>query len=426
MYLQYFMLNFLILPEEVLRAVRALYRSSLLLALLTAGCEVSGQVVLAEYNFDNGSYEPSMVHPSIGYVSSFTGVGVPLGSVPTGSGVTGSPDLAPYVDQWPVSPVALDLSKYFQIVILAAPAHTVQVDRIRLWVNSSNGGPSTLTMRSSTNEWSSDMFQDEIGPFGVWEMKNVIPSTQTVMGGNDGAVFRIYAGNAITPNGLLAIDSIHIEGRDLTNLILPDLHNPMVRWDCDSDLEPTVVASAVSGASGIIANGAILNGYALGCDASGTPQPSDVSARFISWPPQPVIFDSSFFLETRVTVDRAMLLDTLRISTFRSSTGPIIFQIRWNVDNFSSPLYFFPTVDVGNCVTHHVNLDGVLLPGDSTIVFRYYGSSGNGSTGRLFIDDVELGGHEPVMLKARLLLAGAMGTDSMMRDDLRMAGAAID
>ena len=186
------------------------------LAVMVCSFKVSSQTILAEYNFDASSLVPTNFAGSLVTASNVTYTNVNLAGFT--NGVTGAPDMAPYFNQWPSTPIIIDPTKFLEITITSNPGITVQVNRIRLWERFMNNGPSVLTLRSSSDGFSSNVYQNASGAATFWEYHNLAIGPFTISNGAS-ISFRIYAGATNSnPGSTFSIDSVHIEGQDITTL----------------------------------------------------------------------------------------------------------------------------------------------------------------------------------------------------------------
>ncbi|MCB0781988.1 MAG: hypothetical protein KDC03_21085 [Flavobacteriales bacterium] len=164
-----------------------------------------------------------------------------------------------------------------------------------------------------------------------------------------------------------------------------------VYWDCDGDLSPTIVNGGIGGAWDITPVGATSDTYWSGCDPSGSPAPGDMSARFVNWPLQPVLFDPNYYLQVQVILAMDMTFNSLKLTTYRAGGGPTDFQVRWSVNGFSAPaLYANYTEAVATCATHVVGLGATLVPAGTTVSFRFYAGHSNGISGQWVVDDLQI------------------------------------
>lgn len=191
-------------------------KALLFLALLVSSFKVSSQTILAEYNFDASSLVPTNFAGGLVTASNVTYTNVNLAGF--ANGVTLMPDMAPYFNQWPSAPIIIDPTKFLEITITSNPGITVQVNRIRLWERFMNNGPSVLTLRSSSDGFSSNVYQNGSGSATFWEYHDLAIGPFTISNGAS-ISFRIYAGATNSnPGSTFSIDSVHIEGQDITTL----------------------------------------------------------------------------------------------------------------------------------------------------------------------------------------------------------------
>lgn len=211
-------------------------RKILLLVVMVLGTfTINAQTLLAEYNFDASNLAPTTVATGLVSASNLSPNGVNL--LGFSNGVSGSPDMAPFFNQWPILPSTLDLGKYLEVTLTSNPGVSVAITDIRVWEVYGGNGPYTFSVRSSDNGFSSNLYQNGSNNPSVWEYHS-LGSLPFVISNGSSITFRFYAGSASNVNSAFAIDSIHFEGMDITTLPVELLYfdgvetesGPLLEW----------------------------------------------------------------------------------------------------------------------------------------------------------------------------------------------------
>lgn len=162
----------------------------------------------------------------------------------------------------------------------------------------------------------------------------------------------------------------------------------ITEWNCDNTVAPTLIDPIfVSFASDISVVGAGTLGYPLGCPGSAT----DRSASWNNWPLQPINYDPGYYIEFSIVAGQNFSISQISLSTKRTNTGPITWQMRWSVSGYSIPLYtnLVTAADV-SCINHTIGLGPTPVSAGQTVTFRIFPGSSNGSTGRWNVDNIKI------------------------------------
>ncbi len=185
-----------------------------ILVLLGCSFKTNAQTTLAWYGFDSSNPNPTSVNSSLVSASSITIAGGPIISG-YGNGVTNSPDLAIVTKNWPNDPVAIDVNQYLELTVTANSGKTIQLTKIKVWEKVS-GGFCTLSIRSTYDAYTSDLYQN--GSDDPYWQYHAIATPPIVISDGGSISFRFYGGNTGNSSTRLALDSLFIEGTDLTTL----------------------------------------------------------------------------------------------------------------------------------------------------------------------------------------------------------------